>query len=106
MEEGVEGGGRVCCSELLCVGAPRSALASRPVGRGHRSGGSSSAAAEGTGAGTAAERGRVALPCQGDPEDAVSISLSPAKAALGLSAGRFLPPSRGERGEGSVAASC
>lgn len=36
--------GRVCSSELLCVGAPRSALASRPVGRGHRSGGSSSAA--------------------------------------------------------------
>lgn len=33
MEEGVEGGGRVCCSELLCAGDPRSA------GRGHGTGG-------------------------------------------------------------------
>lgn len=52
----------------------------------------------GIGAGTAAERARVALPAERDPDDAASISLSPAREPFGLSAGRCLSPSRGERG--------
>lgn len=52
------GGGEGRCSELLCAGAPRSPLASRRVGRGHRGGAAPLPANEGTGPGTAAERGR------------------------------------------------
>lgn len=99
--------GRVCCSELLCVGAPRSPLTSRRLGRGHRSGAAPLPANEGTGADTAAERSRVALPWEGDPDDDVSISLSPVTGSLRAFCREVLVlPVSGECGEGSVAASC